>query len=121
MTSINTNNGALAALQTLRNINNGLTETQGRVSSGLRIQSASDNSAYWSIATTMKADNKAQSAVSDALGLGSALLETTYEAMDKIRGLVEQIQTKVVNAGQAGADRTQLGTDVAQLQAQISD
>ncbi|MGO7036543.1 flagellin, partial [Rhizobium ruizarguesonis] len=68
MTSINTNNAAMAALQTLRGINQGLQETQAHVSSGYRVGKASDNAAYWSIATTMRSDNKALSAVSDVLG-----------------------------------------------------
>ena len=53
MTSINTNNAAMAALQTLRGINQGLQTTQAHVSSGYRVGKAADNAAYWSIATTM--------------------------------------------------------------------
>ena len=41
--------------------------TQGQISSGLRVANASDNAAYWSIATTMKSDTGALSAVTDAL------------------------------------------------------
>ncbi|MFT4183609.1 MAG: flagellin, partial [Rhizobium sp.] len=53
MTSINTNNSAMAALQTLRSISSNLQDTQNAVSSGLRISKASDNAAYWSISTSM--------------------------------------------------------------------
>ena len=82
MTSINTNNSAMSALQTLRNINSSLETTQNSVSTGYRVDTASDNAAYWSIATTMRSDNKALSAVSDALGLGAAKVDTAYTAMD---------------------------------------
>ncbi|PPJ49514.1 flagellin, partial [Rhizobium sp. KAs_5_22] len=71
MTSLMTNTAAIAALDTLRSINSSLNETQNRVSSGYRVETASDNAAYWSIATTMRSDNKALSAVEDALGLGA--------------------------------------------------
>ncbi|MFL5017444.1 MAG: flagellin, partial [Rhizobium sp.] len=71
MTSILTNVAAMAALQTLRGINDSLETTQNHVSSGYRVEKAADNAAYWSIATTMRSDNKALSAVSDALGLGA--------------------------------------------------
>ena len=54
MTSILTNSAAMAALQTLRSIDNSLETTQARVSSGLRVETAADNAAYWSIATTMR-------------------------------------------------------------------
>ena len=61
MTSILTNPAAMAALQTLRAINQNLEMTQGRISSGYRVETAADNAAYWSIATTMRSDNMALS------------------------------------------------------------
>jgi flagellin len=68
MSSVNTNTSAMTALQTLRNISSSLDKSQQQVSSGLRVGKAADNAAYWSIATTMKSDNKALSAVSDSIG-----------------------------------------------------
>ena len=65
------NPAAMAALQTLRAINHNLETTQGRISSGYRVETAADNAAYWSIATTMRSDNAALSTVHDALGLGA--------------------------------------------------
>ncbi|MGK6317862.1 flagellar hook associated protein, partial [Neorhizobium sp. DT-125] len=56
MTSILTNIAAMAALQTLRQLGQDMETTQGRVSSGMRVGTASDNAAYWSIATTMRSD-----------------------------------------------------------------
>ena len=47
MTSILTNAAAMAALQTLRSIDRDLETTQARVSSGLRVETAADNAAYW--------------------------------------------------------------------------
>ncbi|MHB0953301.1 MAG: flagellin N-terminal helical domain-containing protein, partial [Allorhizobium sp.] len=82
MTSIMTNTAAIAALDTLRSINSDLETTQSRVSSGYRVESAADNAAYWSIATTMRSDNKALSAVSDALGFGAAKTDTAYTGME---------------------------------------
>ncbi|MDE3773605.1 hypothetical protein GOB33_24570 [Sinorhizobium meliloti] len=49
MTSIVTNSSSLAALQTLRSIHWQLSATQGQVSSGQSVATASDNAAYWSI------------------------------------------------------------------------
>ena len=57
MTSILTNTSAMAALQTLRTLDSNLAEKQRQVSSGLRVQIAADNAAYWSISTTMRSDN----------------------------------------------------------------
>ena len=58
MTSILTNIAAMSALQTLRSIGSNMEDTQARVSSGQRVGEASDNAAYWSIATTMKSGHQ---------------------------------------------------------------
>ncbi|EPE99722.1 flagellin N-terminal helical domain-containing protein [Rhizobium grahamii] len=119
MTSILTNNSAMAALQTLRDVNSGLSKTQGAVSSGLRVGKASDNAAYWSIATTMKSDNKALSAVSDALGMGAAKIDTAYTAVDSAIDLVGEIKAKLVAATEKGVDKLKLQDEITQLQAQL--
>ena len=83
MASIMTNASALTALQSLNNTNKNLETTQSRISTGFRVATASDNAAYWSIATTMRSDNKALSTVQDALGLGAAKVDTAYTGMNK--------------------------------------
>ncbi|PDT30779.1 hypothetical protein CO660_05405 [Rhizobium sp. L9] len=98
MTSIITNNGAMAALQTLRTVDGDLTKTQQQVSSGLRVANASDNAAYWSISTTMRSDKKAMSAVSDSIGFAKAVLDTTYNGMDSIREELTTIRNLVITA-----------------------
>src|ERR1700710_36361 len=105
MTSIITNNAAMAALQTLRGINSNLSQTQNAVSSGLRISTASDNAAYWSIATTMRSDGGAMSAVSDALGLGAAKVDTASTAMDSAISIVQSIKDKLVSAEEGSVDK----------------
>ena len=92
MTSILTNAAAMSALQTLRTIGQNMENTQASVSSGLRVASASDNAAYWSIATTMRSDNGALSAVQDALGLGAAKVDTAYAGMESAVEVVKQIE-----------------------------
>ncbi|MES1180064.1 MAG: flagellin, partial [Hyphomicrobium sp.] len=52
MSSINTNISAMTALQSLQQTSKDLQTTQNRISTGLKVSSASDNAAYWSIATT---------------------------------------------------------------------
>ncbi|SCB61006.1 flagellin [Rhizobium aethiopicum] len=119
MTSILTNVAAMAALQTLRGINNSLEDTQNRVSSGYRVEKAADNAAYWSIATTMRSDNKALSAVSDALGLGAAKVDTAYSAMDSAIDIISEIKAKIVAATEKGVDKTKVQEEIGQLQQQL--
>lgn len=119
MTSINTNNSAMAALQTLRSINSNLETTQNSVSTGYRVDTASDNAAYWSIATTMRSDNKALSAVSDALGLGAAKVDTAYTAMENAIDVVDEIKSKLVAATEDGVDKSKVQEEITQLQNQL--
>lgn len=119
MTSILTNSAAMAALQTLRSIDRNLETTQARVSSGLRVESAADNAAYWSIATTMRSDNSALSTVRDALGLGAAKVDTAYAALESAIDTVTEIKTKIVAAYGVGSNRNKIQEEISQLQNQL--
>ncbi|CAN7171115.1 flagellin [Rhizobium rhizogenes] len=119
MTSILTNNAAMGALQTLRGINSNLQDTQNAVSSGLRISKASDNAAYWSISTSMKSDNSAIGAVSDALGLGAAKVDTATTAVTSALDIVSQIKSKLVTAMEDSVDKSSVQEEIGQLQAQL--
>lgn len=119
MTSIMTNAAAMAALQTLRSINRNLDETQSRVSSGYRVETAADNAAYWSIATTMRSDNAALSTVQDALGLGAAKVDTAYAALDTVIDLMSEVKAKLVAAREPGVDKTKIDKELSQLKEQL--
>jgi flagellin len=120
MTSIMTNPAAMAALQTLRAINHNLETTQGRISSGFRVETAADNAAYWSIATTMRSDNAALSTVHDALGLGAAKVDTFYSAMDTVIDVMTEIKAKLVAASEPGVDKDKINKEVAELKSQLN-
>jgi len=120
MTSVNHNSSATSALQTLRNINSNLEDTQSRVSSGYKVENASDNAAYWSIATTMRSDNKALGAATDALGVGAAKVDTGYAAMESAIDVVNEIKAKLVTATETSTDKDQIQLEVTKLQEQLS-
>ncbi|MBJ7404675.1 MAG: flagellin [Bradyrhizobium sp.] len=120
MSSLLTNSTAMTALQTLRSVSSQLSTTQNRISTGQRVATASDNAAYWSIATSMRSDNAALSAVSDSLGLSAATVDTEYTALtsvigDKESGLTK-LQALLVEAKTAGIDRTKIQADITQIQ-----
>ncbi|MBP2572415.1 flagellin [Agrobacterium tumefaciens] len=118
MTSILTNTSAISALQTLRSVSSSLTGIQNQVSSGLRVAAASDNAAYWSISTTMRSDQMAMSAVQDAIGLGSAEVDTAYAAMDSTINVLAEFQAKLVAAKESGVDRAKIQTELEALKDQ---
>lgn len=119
MTSILTNVAAMSALNTLRSIGSDMETTQGRVSSGMRVGEAADNAAYWSIATTMRSDNMALSAVQDALGLGAAKVDTAYAGMEAAIDVVKEMKKKVTAATEQGVDKAKVQEEIKQLQEQL--
>ncbi|SRR5581483_1041542 len=120
MSSINTNVAAMTALQSLSHTNKMLTETQNHVSTGLRVSEASDNAAYWSIATTMRSDKAALSTVQDALGLGASVVDVAYTAVNSAIDVVSEIKKKLVAAKEPGVDKTKIQTEITELQKQLS-
>jgi flagellin len=119
MTSIITNAAAMAALDTLRSINSNMEETQSHVSSGYRVETASDNAAYWSIATTMRSDNKALSTVQDALAFGAAKTDTAYTGLNSAIDVVTEIKAKLVAAREPGVDKLKINSELTELKSQL--
>lgn len=119
MTSIHTNIAAQSALATLRAIGGKMSHSQQQVSSGLRITTAADNAAYWSVATTMRSDNLALSAVQDALGLGAAKVDTAYAGMSAVSDILSQFKARVVAAAEEGVDRAKIQEELEQLKQEI--
>jgi flagellin len=121
MSSLLTNSSAMTALQTLRSVSQSMSTTQNRISTGQRVATASDNAAYWSIATSMRADNSALSAVSDSLGLSAATVDTQYTALTSVLGSdgnsgLNKLQSLLVEAKTAGIDRTKIQSEMTQIQ-----
>ncbi|HEV7246174.1 MAG TPA: flagellin [Shinella sp.] len=96
MTSILTNMAAMSALQTLRGIGSSLADTSQQVSSGLRVKTAGDNAAYWSISTTMHSEKLAMSAVTDSIGLASGIVDTAYAAMENVHKSFVEIRNLAI-------------------------
>ncbi|RLQ88830.1 flagellin [Notoacmeibacter ruber] len=119
MSSIHTNTAAMTALKSLQATNKALESTQKNISTGFRVSDASDNAAYWSIATTMRSDNKALSTVEDALGLGAAKVDVAYTAMDSAIDVVDEIKAKLVASREPGVDKTKIQSEIGALQEQL--
>ncbi|AZN70819.1 flagellin/flagellar hook associated protein [Georhizobium profundi] len=119
MTSVLTNRAAMAASATLRSIALLSNSTQLQASSGLRIGSASDNAAYWSISTTMKSDAKALGAVGDALGLARAKIDVAYQSLSSVIDVLSEFRAKLVAAQEPGVDPAKIQKELDQLKGQV--
>ncbi|WP_027486784.1 flagellin N-terminal helical domain-containing protein [Allorhizobium undicola] len=119
MTSIMTNSAAMAALQTLRSIDQNMQTTQARISSGYKVETAADNAAYWSIATTMRSDNQALQTVQDALGLAASKSDTAYTGLESAVDVVSEIKSKLVAAREPGVDKEKINAEISELKNQL--
>ena len=119
MSSLLTNTSAMSALASLTATQKSLSGVQNQISSGLRVADASDNAAYWSIATSMRSDTSALGAVSDALNLGSSTLGVATAALNSTLTIMNKMKADLVTAQTPGTDKTQIETDIKALQASL--
>ncbi|WP_139224756.1 flagellin [Aureimonas phyllosphaerae] len=116
MSSVSSANSALRSLQKAVAA---LNTTQSRLSTGLKIEGARDNAAYWSISTGMRSEGKSLSAVKDTLNLGAATVATAYQGLNSAREVLDTLKAKLTAAGQPGADGGALQSEIAALQQQL--
>lgn len=119
MTSVSFNATAASALSLLTGSSRALEATQTRVASGRRVDEASDNAAYWSIATTMSADSMSLSSAEDATGLSAAITDTAALGMEAATSIVAEIQSKLILAQAVGTNRSAVNAEITQLKAQL--
>ena len=121
--SINTNVGAMIALQNLNQTNTDLSTTQNRISTGLKIASAKDNGAVWAIAQNTRSDISSLDSVKDSIQRGQSTVDVAVAAGQTISDLLNQMKTKALAAADTSLDtnsRTALANDFVALRNQIS-
>ena len=122
--TVNTNQAALIALQNLNATESSLQTTQNDISTGLKVNSAKDNSAVWSIAQGQRADISALDAVTMSLNRATSISDVASTAGQSVSDLLTQLKAKVVSAMDSSlntASRTALNSDFTSLLNQISD
>jgi flagellin len=102
--SINTNSGAMAALQNLSKTSQSLETTQLRITTGLRVNGPKDDAATFAIAQNMRGDIAGMNAVKTALSMGEATVNVAISAGQAVSDLLTEMKAKVVQANQAGLD-----------------
>lgn len=121
--SVNTNYGAMVALQQLNKTNMALTETQGRINTGLKVSSAKDNGAIYAIAQGMRADVKGYGVVEDSLNRANSTVDVAIAAGGAISDLLIDMKEKALAASDTSLTATQraaFNEDFKALRDQIS-
>ena len=120
MSSILTNNSAMVALQTLKNINADLSKTQGMISTGKSVSSSKDNAALWAISKVMESDMKGFKAISSSLALGQSTISVARQASETVTDLLTQMKEKIVASQERNVDRAKIQEDIVALRDQIT-
>jgi len=120
MSSILTNNSAMSALSTLRNINSNLNSTQDRISTGLKVASGKDNAAYFAISETMKGDSGMTKAVNESLTLTKNSVATARLGAEQFSDLATEFRDKVAFAQENKGGLDEIESDLTRLVADMS-
>ena len=120
--SVNTNPGALIALQNLNATESQLQSAQNQVSTGLAIASPSDNGAVWAIAQNQRADSTALGSVTQSLQRAQSTIDVATSAGASVSDLLNQLKSKALAASDTSLDtasRSALNADFSSILTQI--
>jgi len=104
--SINTNIGAMIALQNLNAITADLRTTQNRISTGLKVASAKDDGATYAIAQSQRAKVSSLDAVKGSLSRTASAVDVAMSAGESISDLLTQLKEKALAASDTSLDTT---------------
>ena len=109
LNSVNTNMGAMIALQSLNRTNSALQMVQKHVSTGFRVADAEDDGAAYAVAQTVRSTVGALTSANQQLGNVQGLLSTTESGLNNISTTMHkmrEILVKLSDGNTAGNDRT---------------
>ena len=121
--SVNTNPGALVALQNLTATQSQLANAQNQINTGLKVSSARDDGAIFAIAQNQRASVAGYASVIASLNNGSSAIDVALSAGQSISDLLIQLKTKALSAADAALDtasRQALNSDFTALRDQIT-
>ncbi|CAN7283027.1 flagellin [Phenylobacterium sp. LjRoot164] len=122
LNSVNTNKGAMIALQNLNATNKDLGTVQNRINTGQKIATAKDNGAIWAIAQNQRAESASLNSVISSLQRGQSVADVAMSAGTAISDILVQMKEKVLAATEAGlssASKQALSDEYTSLRDQI--
>jgi len=128
LNSVNTNMGAMIALQSLNATNTALAGVQKQVSTGYRVADSTDDGAAYAIAQGVRSTVGALTTANQQLGSVQGLLSTTQKGLNNISNEMASMRNTLVNlanGSNTASDRTnyqkQYQSQVAQIKTFIQD
>ncbi|MFM9977371.1 MAG: flagellin [Sphingomonadaceae bacterium] len=121
--TVNTNTGAMAALQSLTMTNKALGTTSSRITSGFNVASTKDNSAAFTTAQSLRSDLGGLQSVTSSLSRAKSVTDVAVAGAEQISDLVNQMKAKAYQAADVGVDqasRDGINKDFTALRDQIT-
>lgn len=121
--SVNTNYGAMVALQNLNATSQALSRTQNAINTGLKVAGPKDNGAIFAVAQGMRADVAGYKAVTDSLNRAISVTDTAVAAGQAIGDLLSEMKEKALAASDSSLDqnsREAYNADFTALMGQIT-
>ncbi|MBP2275145.1 MULTISPECIES: flagellin [Sphingomonas] len=109
--SVNTNVGAMTALQSLSATGKSLATTQTRITTGLSVSSTKDDSASYTIAQGLRGDVGSLKSVSSSLSRAKSVVDVATAGAEQISDLVNQMKAKATTASDTGLDAASLSAN----------
>ncbi len=109
LNSVNTNMGAMVALQSLEMTQSQLTATQKQISTGYRVADATDDGAAYAIAQNVRSNVGALTSANEQLGNAHGLLSTTQSGLNNISNTMTSMRDvliKLADSNVQGTERT---------------
>ncbi|MBO6796794.1 flagellin [Maricaulis sp.] len=122
MLSVNTNAGAMVALQNLNATNQSMNEVQNRINTGLKVAGAKDDGGTFAIAQRMRAQVAGYGVVQQSLDRTRSVVDVALAAGEGISDLLIEMKEKALAASDVSLDaasRTALNEDFKALRDQI--
>jgi flagellin len=122
LNSINTNMGAMVALQSLDATNSALASVQKQVSTGFRVADATDDGAAYAVAQGIRSTVGALTSANQQLGSSQGLLSTTSSALSNISNTMASMRdvlVKLSDSSVTGADRTNYASQYTSMLANV--
>ncbi|WP_022727347.1 flagellin [Fodinicurvata sediminis] len=120
--SINTNAGAMVALQNLNKVSSEMETIQNRISTGLRVSRAQDDGAVFAVAQGLRSDVGSLTSVNEQLGGAKGLVDTTITSLTNVSdtmGEMKNILVKLADENVNGDTRTQYEEQYKSLAANV--
>lgn len=96
LNSVNTNIGAMVALQSLNKTGDDLAATQKRISTGFRVADAKDDGAAFAVAERVRGEIAATTSANEQLGGTKGLLDVAQTGLGQVSKTLTEIQSVVV-------------------------